>query len=109
MVIPLVALNNTDTLSRAGIGTVQMKMNTAPEIRTIALSPGATIFVKYDPGTSDQDYSVAWSNYFTGTMKMTEVACPIGGPDARCFSYRTDGGKPASLVIKKFEVTIQSL
>jgi hypothetical protein len=108
MVIPLVALNNTDTLSRAGIGTVQMKMNTAPEIRTIALSPGATIFVKYDPGTSDQDYSVAWSNYFTSTMKMTEFPC-AGGPPARCFSYQTDGGKPASLVIKKFEVTIQSL
>lgn len=120
MVISLIVLNNTETLSRAGIGTVQMVMHTAPEIvlAPMPLPPPATaselpagtiIYVKYEPGISTDDYSVAWNNYFVNTMKMTEVVCPIGGATARCYSFQTDNSKPAYLVIKKFEVTIQSL
>jgi len=121
MVISLIVLNNTETLSRAGIGTVQMVMHTAPEI---VLSPmplpppataselpaGTTIWVSYDPGASTDDYSVAWNNYFINTMKMTDQGlCGIPTATARCYSFRTDVSKPAYLVIKKFEVTIQSL
>lgn len=112
MVITLIALNNTETLSRAGIGTVQMKMNTEPQIVEVLPSPlpaGTFIFVKYEPGTSTDDYSVAWNNYFINTMKMTEVPCPIGGATARCYSFQTSVSDPAYLVIKKFEVTVQSL
>lgn len=110
MVISLIALNNTETLSRAGIGTVQMKMKSAPEITTTLLPAGSRVYVKYDPGTSTQDYSVAWYNYFTNTMRMTEEACMLGaGRCYRIYISPNNVGNPINLVIKKYEVTIESL
>ncbi len=111
MVITLIALNNTETISRAGIGTVQMKMMSDPEIQIIDLLAGTTINVQYEPGISTDDYSVAWNNYFINTLKMTPLplaSCP-GGATAKCYSFKTSVSQPAHLVIKKFEVTVQSL
>ncbi len=117
MVITLIALNTTEPLSRTGIGNVQLKMNDTPLIvvpplpapPTTVLPPDTDIYIMYDPGTSVQDYSVAWYNYFTNSLHLTQVACPIGGPNARCYRKETSASLNANLIIKKFEVKVQSL
>lgn len=73
MVINVVYVNSSGTLSRQGIGTVQMELGpTDYFIRDY--KPGIdTIYIDYSPDLTDptQDYTTAWKNYFEKTMKMS--------------------------------------
>lgn len=117
MVIPLMVLNNTEAISRTGIGNVQMMMDWDPEVvvppaplTSTVLPPGTTIFVLYDPGASTKDYSQAWNNYFVNTVGMTEFGpCPIGSPTARCWQKTITTPGNVNLIIKKFDVMIKTL
>lgn len=103
MVINLIGFNSTDIISRAGIGTVQMALG---ETNYTYVSPvNVPLCVVYTPDlTPDgQDYSVAWDNYFTDSMKMTPT-----GTDHE-YQLPTDVTHPATLVIKKYDVVIKSL
>jgi hypothetical protein len=121
MVISLIALNNTETLSRTGIGTVQMiYAPNSTTMRTYRIPAGTDVYVNYDPGTpvpgtATQDYSIAWNNYFKNTVKMIDAGSCLmhSTPTAKCYivPFKND---PVNfpwnnLVIKKYEVTIKSL
>jgi hypothetical protein len=102
MVINLIGFNCSYTIARAGIGTVQMAMGETRYDRFDIT--GKPVCVKYTPD-STQNYLVAWKNYFTNSMKMT----PEGpGPEPE-YQLPTDTAKPATLVIKKYDVIIKSL
>lgn len=95
VVLNLIGFNSTDVMSRAGIGTVQIAMGDT-DYKTYPIT--GDLCIKYD---SNLDYSDAWENYFRNSLKMTGT-----GPEYR---FPLDASKPATLVIKKFDVTIKSL
>jgi hypothetical protein len=101
MVINLIGINSTDIMARTGIGTVQMAMGETTYMQ-YDLPAGNSLCMVYTPD-STQNYQVAWENYFTNSMKMT--------PTGTLNEYRlpTDTASPATLVIKKYDVTIKSL
>ncbi len=109
MVIPLIALNNTGTKARTGIGTVQLKMVQPVEMYTYQVPANDYIYVMYDPlsATQPQDYSTAWGNYLTTRLGATEVVCSGGSLSAKCYKLGTRDGP--TLVIKKFDIRIESL
>jgi hypothetical protein len=105
MVINLIGINSTGIIGRSGIGTVQMAMGETDYSRFDDIPAGNPLCVKYTPDLTPggQDYSVAWINYFTNSLKMT--------PAGTQYEYKipTDTSKPATLVIKKYDVIIKSL
>jgi hypothetical protein len=105
MIINLISINSTDLMAKTGIGTVQMSLGETNY--TYKDNINADVFVEYTPDT-DQDYSVAWNNYFTNSMKMTEIV-PPPSPPARTYQLPITTNPPATLVIKKFEVIIKSI
>jgi hypothetical protein len=94
MVISLINITSDTIMAREGIGTVRMKLN-GTEYPPAVESIGGTLTISYTP-QSDQDYSVAWGNYFTKTLKMSGT-----GPYTL-----TNVDK---LVVKKYEVRIESI
>ena len=69
MVINLVNITSTDLMAKEGIGTVQMMLGDTNY--TYVTSVTNPVLVKYTPNP-DQDYSVAWDNYFTRTLGMNQ-------------------------------------
>jgi hypothetical protein len=104
MVINLISINSTGIMSRTGIGTVQMAMGETT-YQYIPIPIGDHIMVKYtrEPDPDGQDYSQAWRNYFTNTMMMTPTE------DSNVYQLPTSTSKPATLVIKKYDVVIKSV
>ena len=101
MVINLISLNSTTQLGRSGVGTVQMSMGQA-NYSVISLPAGKFTCVGYTPASTDEDYTVAWSNYFN-TLGMTHMNCGLN------YTLPLDPAIPATLIIKKYDVQIQSL
>ena len=101
MVINLISFNSSTKLSKAGVGTVQMRMN---QTNFSEIKPtGNTVCMKYEFPDAGQNYEIAWDNYFIQTMKMSK-----GGGNCGADEYRL----PVStgiLVIKKFDVEIVAL
>jgi len=102
MVINLVNITSTDLMAKEGIGTVRMKLVGEPYYNETPLSVNNPIYLRYttDPA---QDYSVAWSNYFTEKLNMIETATP------GIYTLPIDNTREGRLVIKKFEVEIQAI
>ncbi|QYZ79483.1 hypothetical protein E2N92_08610 [Methanofollis formosanus] len=89
-VINLVALNASTEMSRNGMGTVRMKLNNST-VSSLNL-PKETVAVSY---TSTGEFSRAWENYLTGTLKMNKSGdntYTLGGVDR--------------LIVKKYEVQV---
>jgi hypothetical protein len=89
MVISIIKITSDTIMAKEGIGTVRMKL------------VGDPVSTSYGPGTLTveyigQDYSVAWENYFTNTLKMSGT-----GP-----SYTLPLNK---LVIKEYEIKIEGI
>lgn len=107
LVINLIAINSSATLSRAGIGTVQMELGlTNYSYNTLA--PGTNLYVSYtpDPNPNGQDYSVAWGDYLTGSMNMAKTATP----NVYLFQPApVNPGQNLILVVKRYEVIINSV
>jgi hypothetical protein len=94
-VIYLIGMNSTELLSRRGVGTVKMQM--AETNFTEIPFDDNQVIVQYIPDPNN-NFSVAWRNYFVNTLKWTETA-----PG----SYRlptTD-----KLVIKRYDIMVKSL
>jgi len=100
-VIYLIGFNTTDIMSQAGVGTV--KMNLAQTNYTPYYLPvGDNIHVTYTQN-SNANYSMAWGNYFTGTLNMEPTA--TSGE----YIWPTNNAQPATLVIYRYEIEIESV
>lgn len=109
-VINLIVINSSGIQSRTGISTVRMTLGDSPEyIYKDAMALGTKIFIDYTPGT--KDYSTAWDNYFQQLPKdYTEI--PTGSSPRKytlTFDNALPPNPPPRLVIKKYEVMIESL
>jgi len=104
MVINLVNITSEDIMGRTGIGTVQMALGEVNYTK-IDIPVGGHFYLDYtpDPTPDGQNYLVAWDNYFRNSMKMTPTAT------VNEYQLPTIDTKPATLVIKNYEVFIKSL
>jgi hypothetical protein len=105
MVINLINITSTDIMAKEGIGTVQMELVGTPEYNSYMEPANTFLYLEYTPD-SVQDYSTAWDNYFTKTLKMPP---PVIVGSKRTYTLPTDTNRPVTLVIKKFEVRIKSI
>jgi hypothetical protein len=104
MVINLITINSTNIIAKEGIGTVQMTLGqTSYNYSQVGVNN--PIYIDY---TSDavQNYSVAWDSYFTKSLNMPP---PTGTPPTKKYQLPTDITRPATLVIKKYEVIINNI
>lgn len=102
MVVNLISFNSSESLSRAGIGTVQMKMRGPPRYTSTTLGSN-TFELQYTPDPA-QDYDTAWDNYFL------QFADHNGGTGTtRYYKFRMPDDPDPTLVIKEYDVYINSL
>jgi hypothetical protein len=108
MVINLVNITSAESLSRSGIGTVQMSLG---EMQFQKFSTDDTpstlnppVYLEFTPDP-DQDYSVAWDNYFRQSLGLTLTSGTPGSGGV--LRYRLPD--TTTLVVKQFEVNIRSL
>jgi hypothetical protein len=100
MVINLIRIKSGGgAIAREGIGTVQMRLseNEVADPYQEILNPGGSVEITYNPDPR-HDYSVAWRNYLTTTLGMTETITN---------TYTLNNVD--KLVVKKFEIVIESL
>jgi len=105
MVINLVNITSANIMAKEGIGTVRMKMVGEPYYNETNFDVGdlrLPIHIDYTTDF-DQNYSVAWDNYFTEKLGMTETGTP------GTYDLPINATYPGRLVIKKFEVEIQAI
>ena len=102
MVINLINITSDDIMAKAGIGTVQMTLGqTNYQLYNIPAGPANAIYVNYT-SSSAQDYTVAWDTYFTNSLKMSRIV-------STKYQLPTDTSRPATLVIKTYEVRIKNI
>ena len=106
MVINLINITSSSLMAKEGIGTVQMGLGET-KYNSYPIDINDHIYVDYTPG-SGQNYSVAWDNYFTGSLNMT-LPLPQPTPPTKKYQLPTDTTRPATLVIKRYEVIIKNL
>jgi hypothetical protein len=109
-VINLIGINSTGTFSRTGICTVRIKLSKPPEYINIKyLNPGGSLYVEYIPDSSE-DFSAAWDAYFQKQLGMTlQSKTVIGSTTIYRYALPVTFGQPLTLVIKKYDVEIESL
>lgn len=95
-VISLIGLNSTIFMSQTGVGTVRMQVSDTNY--TEILVTGKTVNVTYTPDPNIYNFSGAWRNYFTNSLKWTETA-----PN----TYQLPSTD--KLVIKKYDILVKSL
>lgn len=104
MVINVVCINSSQHMSREGIGTVQMELGPTDYFKgEYPVGFGTTIHVFYTPVNKEQDYTLAWRNYFEKSMKMT---CS-GGTYPTPLSCTKNSVQ--TIVIKRTEVIINTI
>lgn len=110
MVINLINITSKERMAKEGIGTVQMALVGEPYYsETVFSTMDSRLPIMMDyTYDSGQDYSVAWNNYFTKTLKMPLIPSGVTTKkyELPINKTRPGGGK---LVIKKFEVEIKSI
>jgi hypothetical protein len=92
---------NSDIISQEGVGTVKMDL-VLTNYYQYQLSQGDTLFVKYLPN-KNADYSLAWDNYFTGTLNMV----PTGNTGEFRWLQNTPSG--TTVVVYQYEVAIEEI
>ena len=107
MVLNLIGFNSTDSLARAGIGTVQMGLGEA-NFTSSLINPGVIVNLEFTPD-SVQDYSIAWDNYLINSVKMVRDSGTPGTGSMVRYTLPFDPSRPGTLVIKKYDVIIKSL
>jgi hypothetical protein len=105
MVVNLINITSPELMSKEGIGTVKMSLVGEPEYNEYSEPASTLLYLDY---TSDntQDYSVAWDNYFTNTLKMST---PTVVGSTRTYTLPTDNLRSVTLVVKKFNIEIRSI
>jgi hypothetical protein len=94
MVINLINITSDRLMSKEGIGTVRMTLGETNY--TYQTSPNGILEIVYDDPA--QDYSVAWRNYFTQKLGMSN---PI---PAQYQLANVD-----TLVIKRYDIKIEAI
>jgi hypothetical protein len=109
MVINLINITSSRFMAKEGIGAVQMTLGQT-NYTNVPIPAGTTLTLDYTPDvTGVQNYSVAWGNYFTNSLSMTLAPIqPFASPTKR-YQLPTDTTRPATLVIKKYEVQIKNI
>jgi len=104
MVINLINITSEELMAKEGIGTVRMALVGEPYYNETFFPVGdPRLPINMDYTTdSAQNYSVAWDNYFTEKLHMTPSGTGI-------YRLPINSTYPGRLVIKKFEVEIQSI
>lgn len=106
MVINLINITSSGLMAKEGIGTVQMALGTTNYSYT-PIPVNTALKLDY---TSDiagvQNYSVAWDTYFTQSLNMSYLG---RYNTTRTYQLPTDTSRPATLVIKRYEVMIENL
>jgi hypothetical protein len=106
MVINLINITSSGLMAKEGIGTVQMALGET-NYSYSSIPAGTAMKLDYTPDlTGVQNYSVAWDSYFTQTLKMPS---PVIAGATRKYQLPTDTTRPATLVIKRYEVIIKNL
>jgi hypothetical protein len=105
MVVNLINITSPVLMSKEGIGTVKMSLVGEPEYNEYKESDSTLFYLDFTSDTT-QDYSVAWDNYFTNALKMPT---PNVVGSTRTYTLPTDPSRPVTLVIKKFNIEIQSI
>jgi hypothetical protein len=100
-VIYLIGINSTEMMSNAGIGTVKIQLQPEMTNYTEISAPVNPITVQYTFNPAN-DFSVAWHNYITNTLKWQETATAPGS--ATYTLPNTD-----TLVIKRYDILVKSL
>jgi len=95
MVINLIKISSDNIMAKEGIGTVRMKLGET-NYTYMNIPGGSTLIIGYTPH-SEQNYSVAWDNYFTKTLEMNKVSA----------GYELTNVD--TLVIKQYEVKIEAI
>ncbi|AGB01125.1 DUF7289 family protein [Methanoregula formicica] len=107
MVINLISFNSTDLMGRSGIGMVQMALKDN-SYSSIPVPATTTVLLDYtSPDPTDADFSIAWDNYFTNTVKM-ERQSSAAGPTIT-YKLPLDSTRDGTLVIKKYDILIKSV
>ena len=112
IVINLISITSDNLMAKEGIGTVRMRMVGEPYYNyTENVNP---IVIVYTP--LGQDYSVAWDNYikktFTNQPGLTFSPLVTNSPGTGSqltYSLTPSGSTSLTLVIKKYEVKIESI
>jgi len=111
MVLNFISVNSTNSyLAKSGIVTVQEGLGQTNY--TIYSSINSPIYLYYTPDpTGTEDFTTGWDNYFVNTMKMTPQADIPNPPPmlpTKKYQLPTFTGQPATLVIKSYEILINS-
>lgn len=108
MVINLINITSDEMLSRAGVGTVQMSLGDMQfqkfSVDDVPSTLHPPIYLEYTPDP-DQDYSIAWDNYFRMSLGMSLTSGTPGSGGV--LRYRLPD--TTTLVVKQFEVNIRSV
>jgi hypothetical protein len=98
-VIPLIGMNSSIFMSQAGVGTIRMQLSNTSytEISTPTLVNPVKVYYIKDP---KNDFSVAWRNYFTNTLKWQENPSGSG-----IYTVPTTD----TLIIKRYDIMVKSL
>ena len=104
MVINLVNITSTNLMAKEGIGTVQMALGQT-NYSYSTIPAGTVLKLDYRPDTTGtQNYTVAWNNYFTHSLPLTEQ---LPSPHLPARTYILP---PTNiLVIKTYEVQIKNI
>jgi hypothetical protein len=96
-VIYLIGMNSTSIMSQTGVGTVRMQLSETNYTEILTPPLVNPIIVYYIPDT-ENDFSVAWRNYFINSLKWQETS-----PGA----YKL----PATdtLIIKRYDIMVKGL
>jgi hypothetical protein len=100
IVIYLIGIDSTEMMGETGVSTVQMALNQTTFLER-QLNTNDIVTVKYTPDPNN-DYSVAWSNYLTRTLKYTDAG---GGK----YDYTVTSLQGGTLVIKYYDVIIKGI
>lgn len=96
LVVFLLSVQADTDLSLSGIGNIQMSRTVDPAVITMDYSPVQNVSVRYTPDP-DNDYSLAWEQYFTGSGGFTRQGSEYNLNDVRKF------------VLKEYTVRIEHI
>ena len=113
VVINLINITSDAIIAKEGIGTVRMKQMEEPYYNYTTNVNSIDIVYTPNPALNGQDYSVAWDNYIKKTFTNPDLNLPpttntTGSGKPLAYTLTSNTG-PLNLVIKKFEVKIESI
>ena len=94
--IPLISLSSNGSLSRNGIGNVQLQLQGPPKSYKYDLNNGK-VLISYTPDQTN-NHAIAWKNYFETGLAMT----PSGSMNYTISNVNTT-------IIKTYDISVINL